>query len=336
MKAIVLHEAGGPTALRLETVTDPTPGPGDVVVRLRAAALNHRDLFIAKGQYAGLRFPIILGADGTGEVAQLGPGVTGVGEGDAVVINPNLDWGDDPRAQGPRFRILGLPDNGTFAEFVKVPAANILPRPTHLSDEEAAAIPLAGLTAYRAVVTRGRVQRGETVLVLGIGGGVATFALLIAKQSGARVLVTSGSDAKLERARALGADGGFNYRTADWVPAVREATAGRGPDLIIDGTGGPTFDRALDAARPGGRIVSYGATTGAVPELTVRRIFWKQLNVLGSTMGSPEDFRNMLALFGAGGLHPVVDQVLPLAEATRAFQHMDRAAQFGKIVLRVA
>jgi NADPH:quinone reductase-like Zn-dependent oxidoreductase len=336
MKAIVLHEAGGPTALRLETVPDPTPGPGDVVVRLRAAALNHRDLFITQGAYAGLRFPIIPGSDGTGEVAGLGPGVTGVRTGDPVVINPTLDWGDDPRVQAPRFRILGLPDNGTFAELVKVPAVNVLPRPPQLSDEEAAALPLCALTAYRAVVTRGQVQPGETVLVLGIGGGVATCALLIAKQRGARVLVTSGSDAKLERARALGAEGGFNYKTADWVPAVREATGGRGPDLIIDGTGGTTFDKALDAARPGGRIVGYGATTGPAPELTVRRIFWKQLNVLGSTMGSPEDFRNMLALFGAGGLRPVVDQVFPLAEATKAFQRMDQAAQFGKIVLRIA
>lgn len=335
MKAAVLREAGGPAALRLETVPDPAPGPGEVVVRLGAAALNHRDLFITKGQYAGLRFPIILGADGTGEVAQLGPGSSGVRAGDRVVINPTLDWGDDPRAFGPRFRILGLPDDGTFAEQVKVPAANVLPRPAHLTDDEAAALPLCGLTAYRAVVTRGRVQRGEAVLVLGIGGGVATFALLIAKHAGARVLVTSGSDAKLARARALGADAGFNYKAADWVPAVREATGG-GPDLIIDGTGGPTFDSALDAARPGGRIVSYGATTGPVPDLTVRRIFWKQLDVLGSTMGHPEDFRNMLALFGAAGLRPVVDQVFPLAEAARALQRMDHAEQFGKIVLRIA
>jgi len=336
MKASVLHEAGGPRALRFETVADPTPGPGEVVVRLSAAALNHRDLFITKGQYAGLRFPIILGADGTGEVAELGPGVTGVGTGDAVVINPTLDWGDDPRAQGPRFRILGLPDNGTFAELVKVPASNVLRRPTHLSVEEAAAIPLAGMTAYRALVTRGRVQRGETVLVLGIGGGVATCALLIAKQWGARVLVTSSNDVKLERARVLGADGGFNYQTTDWVKAAREATGGQGPDLIIDGTGGVTFDKALDAARPGGRIVSYGATTGATPELTVRRIFWKQLTILGTTMGSPEDFRGMLAMFSSGPMRPVVDRVFTLEYAAGALEHMDRAAQFGKIVLRIA
>ena len=336
MKAIVLHSVGEPDALRIEEVPDPAPGPGQVVVRLRAAALNHRDLWILRGQYAGLRFPIIPGADGAGEIAAVGRGVTGVSPGAAVVINPSLDWGDDPRAFGPKFRILGLPDNGTYAEQVAVPAANVLPRPAGLTDEEAAAVPLAGLTAFRALVTRGRVQRGETVLVLGIGGGVATMALLMARHAGARVLVTSGSDEKLARARALGADRGFNYKTADWAAAVREATGGLGPDLIIDGTGGATFERALDAARPGGRVVSYGATTGNVPELTVRRIFWKQLSVLGSTMGSPDDFRAMLALFGEGRLRPVIDRDFPLADAGKALLRMERAEQFGKIVLRIA
>jgi zinc-binding alcohol dehydrogenase/oxidoreductase len=335
MKAVVLHRAGEPDALRPEVVADPTPGPGEVVVRLRAAALNHRDLFICRGQYGGLRYPIIPGADGCGEVAAVGPGVTGVTRGDAVVINPSLDWGDDPRVQGPHFRILGLPDDGTFAELVKVPAANVLPRPVGLTDEEAAALPLAGLTAYRAVVTRGRVQRGETVLVLGIGGGVASLVLLIARRSGARVLVTSGSDAKLARAKALGADSGFNYKTTDWVTAAREATGGQGPDVIVDGTGGAVLERSLDAARPGGRIVIYGATAGNAPELTVRRIFWKQLSVLGTTMGSPDDFCAMLALFGEGKLHPIVDRVFPLAEAGGALRYMDQAAQFGKIVLRI-
>ncbi|HEV2356557.1 MAG TPA: zinc-binding dehydrogenase [bacterium] len=336
MKAIVLHGVGEPEALRPEEAPDPAPGPGQVVVRLRAAALNHRDLYICRGRYAGLRFPIIPGSDGTGEVAALGPGVTGVASGAAVVINPSLDWGDDPRAAGPRWRILGLPDNGTFAEQVAVPVASVYPAPHGLTDEEAAALPLAGLTAYRAVVTRGRVQRGETVLVLGIGGGVATFALLFARRAGARVLVTSGSDEKLARAQALGADAGFNYKTADWVKAVREATGGQGPDLIVDGTGGATFEQALDAARPGGRVVSYGATTGNVPELTVRRIFWKHLNVLGTTMGSPDDFRGMLAAFGDGTVRPVVDQVFPLAGAGRALRRMERSEQFGKIVLRIA
>jgi len=336
VKAIVLHSVSEPEALRLEEAPDPAPGPGQVVVRLRAAAVNHRDLWICRGRYAGLRFPIIPGSDGVGEIAAIGRGVAGVSSGASVAINPSLDWGDDPRAFGPKFRILGLPDNGTFAEQVAVPAANVLPRPAGLTDEEAAAVPLAGLTAYRAVVTRGRAQRGETVLVLGIGGGVATYALLIARQIGARVLVTSGSDEKLARARALGADQGFNYKTADWVAAAREATGGLGPDLIIDGTGGATFEQALDAARPGGRVVSYGATTGNVPELTVRRVFWKQLSVLGSTMGSPDDFRAMLALFGEGRLRPVIDRVFSLADAGAALLRMERAEQFGKIVLRIA
>lgn len=336
MKAIVLHGVGNPEMLRLEDAPDPVPSAGQVVVRLRAAALNHRDLFICQGQYAGLRFPIIPGSDGVGVVAAAGPGVTGVRQGDPVIINPSLDWGDDPRVEGPRWRILGLPDNGTFAEMVAVPAASVRPVPAGLSDEEAAAIPLAGLTAYRAVVTRGRVQRGETVLVIGIGGGVATFALLIAKHAGARVLVTSSSDAKLERARALGADVGFNYQTADWVKAAKEATGGAGPDLIVDGTGGTPFDQAMDAVRSGGRVVTYGATLGPVPQLAVRRIFWKLLDVLGTKMGSPEDFRGMLALFDQGRLRPVVDKVFPLAEAGQALNHMARAAQFGKIVLRIA
>ncbi|HYM92391.1 MAG TPA: zinc-binding dehydrogenase [bacterium] len=336
MKAIVVRGVGELDALHLEDLPDPVPGPGQVVVRLRAAALNHRDLFICRGQYAGLRFPIVLGSDGVGEVASIGPGVRDVRVGDPVVINPSLEWGDDPRVQGPRFQILGHPDNGTFAEMVVVPVANVLPRPAGLSDEEAAAIPLAGLTAYRAVVTRGRVKRGETVLVLGIGGGVATFVLLIAKHAGARVLATSGSDAKLDRARMLGAAAAFHYKTADWVKAVREATDGTGPDLIVDGTGGAPFEQALDAIRPGGRVVTYGATLGPVPQLTVRRIFWKQLDILGTTMGSPEDFRAMLALFGQGRLRPVVDRVFPLADAGAALRHMEQAAQFGKITLRIA
>ena len=334
MKAIVLHAVGEPEALRLEEVPDPVPGPGEVLVRLRAAALNHRDLYICRGQYPGLRFPMILGSDGMGEIAAVGPGVQGVVVGDEVVINASLAWGDNPRIPGPTWYVLGLPADGTFAELIAVPAENVFPKPPGLTDEEVATIPLAGVTAYRAVVTRGRVRPGDTVLVLGIGGGVAIFALLFARHLGARVLVTSSSDKKLERARALGAEDGFNYKTTDWVKAVRAATDG-GPDLIVDGTGGETFAQAIDAARPGGRVVSYGAHTGAAPELVVRRIFWKQLDVLGTTMGSSDDFRAMMALFSQGSPHPVVDKVFPLAEAAAALRRMDEAAQFGKIVLRI-
>lgn len=335
MQALVIHGVGDPSQLRVETAPDPTPGPGEVIVRLHAAALNHRDLYICRGQYAGLRFPIIPGSDGVGEVAAVGAEVTKVQVGNQVVINPSLDWGDNPQIQGPRWRILGLPEDGTFAELVKVPASSIFPRPGGLSDEEAAALPLAGLTAYRAVATRGQVQSGERVLVLGIGGGVATFALQIARALGAEVFVTSGSDEKLERARQLGASAGYNYRTSNWVQEVKAATGGQGPDVIIDGTGGRTLDQALDAVRPGGRVVCYGATTGPVPELQARRIFWKHLNVLGSTMGSPADFQGLLTLVASGHLHPVVDTTFPLSETGKALLHMEDAAQFGKIVLRI-
>ncbi|HVB24553.1 MAG TPA: zinc-binding dehydrogenase [Ktedonobacteraceae bacterium] len=334
MKAFVLQQVGDSRDVQLSEVADPTPGQGEVVVRVRAAALNHRDVYITQGQYAGLKFPIIPGSDGVGEIAAIGEGVEGWHVGDAVVINPSLDWGDDPAVAGPQWRILGLPDNGTYAQMVKVPANAIFPRPSGLTDEEVAALPLAGLTGYRATVTRGKVQAGDTVLVTGIGGGVATFALLIAMKMGARVFVTSGSDEKLQRAQALGASGGFNYKTTNWVKAAKGAVGGQGIDLIIDGTGGETFNQVLDAVKPGGRVVTYGATTGVSPELVVRRIFWKQLNVFGSTMGSPEDFQGMLTLFN-NGLHPVVDRVFPLAEAGEALHHMDSASQFGKIVLSI-
>ena len=335
MKAFVLHQIGDPRNLQLEEFENPTPGQGEVVVRLLAAAVNHRDVYITQGQYAGLKFPIIPGSDGVGEIAAIGTGVEGWHIGDAVIINPSLDWGDDPAVAGPQWRILGLLDNGTFAEMVKVPATALFPRPAGLTDDEAAALPLAGLTGYRAMVTRGNVLSGDTVLVTGIGGGVATFALLIAKKVGARVFVTSSSEEKLERARALGADDGFNYKTTNWVKAAKAASGGQGLDLIVDGTGGETFNQALDAVKPGGRVVSYGATTGVSPELVVRRIFWKQLNVFGSTMGSPVDFQGMLTLFN-NDLHPVVSKVFPLEEAGEALHYMDQASQFGKIVLRIA
>ncbi|MBX6313449.1 MAG: zinc-binding dehydrogenase [Isosphaeraceae bacterium] len=336
MKAIVLRELGGPEALRLEDVPDPTPGPGEVVVRLEAAALNHRDVWIRRGLYAGIKLPVILGSDGAGKIAAVGEGVDRALIGRDVVINPSLDWGDDDRVQGPDYRILGLPDDGTYAQWIKVPASNVHPRPAGLSAEEAAAIPLAGLTAYRAVVTRAQVQPGETVLVTGIGGGVATFALQIAKRRGARVFVTSGSDAKLSRARKLGADGGANYKTQDWGAEIVRLTGGRGPDVVIDSAGGASFAKAIEILRPGGRLVTYGATTGPAEKVEVRRIFWKQLDVLGSTMGTPREFAAMLALYGDGGLRPVLDpQVFPLADAAGAHRRMEEAEQFGKIVLKI-
>ncbi len=334
MQAIVLRDLGGPEHLRLETAPDPRPGPGEVVVRLHAAALNHRDVWIRKGLYAGIKLPVILGSDGAGTVEAVGPGADAALAGREVVINPGLDWGDDPRAQGPSFRILGLPDDGTYAQMVKVPVANVHPKPAGWSWEEAAALPLAGLTAYRAVVTRAQVGSGDTVLITGIGGGVSQFALQIALARGARVFVTSGSDAKLARARQLGAAGGANYRTADWVKEIAQLTGG-GPDAVIDSVGGETFGKAVEVVKPGGRVVTYGATTGPVPQMEVRRVFWKQVNLLGSTMGTPQEFAAMLELYATGTARPVVDRVFPLAEAADAHRRMDEAEQVGKIVLRV-
>jgi NADPH:quinone reductase-like Zn-dependent oxidoreductase len=336
MKAIVLREGGDPHVLRLEEAPDPRPGSGEVVVRLRSAALNRRDVWIRRGMYAGLKLPVIPGSDGAGEVEALGEGVTCLAPGRAVVIYPSLDWGEAESQQGPAFRILGMPDDGTYAERVCVPAANVFPKPEHLSWEEAAALPLAGLTAYRALVSRGGLRPGESVLITGIGGGVATFALTVARQLGGRVFVTSGSEEKLRRAADLGAEGGVDYHDERWPDKIRQLAGGEGPDLAIDGAGGASFNAVLDALRPGGRVVNYGATAGATPDFLVRRVYWKQLSVLGTTMGSPRDFQAMLHLFETAKLRPVVDQIFPLADAAAAHAHMEQSGQFGKIVLAIA
>jgi NADPH:quinone reductase-like Zn-dependent oxidoreductase len=276
----------------------------------------------------------VLGSDGAGTVQAVGVGVDPALLGTAVVINPSLDWGNDDRVQGPAYRILGLPDNGTYADYVKVPATNLFAKPDTLSWEAAAATPLAGLTAYRALVTRARVQPGETVLVTGIGGGVATFALLVARHLGARVVVTSGSDAKITRARQLGAEGGVNYKAENWGRAVQALCDG-GPDVIIDSAGRDALPTLVEIVKPGGRIVTFGATTGSPSTIEVRRIFWKQISILGSTMGTPREFGEMLKMFD-GTLAPVVDRVFPLAAAADAHRRMDQADQFGKIVLEIS
>ena len=331
MRAVVLHAVGAPEQLKVEERPTPVPGPGEALVRLRAAALNHRDVWIRLGQYAGIKLPIVLGSDGAGQVTAVGDGVDSGWMGRDVIIDPSFNWGPDERAQGPAFNILGLPVDGTYAEYVRVPTANLHPKPAPLSWEEAAAIPLASVTAYRALVTRGRLEAGETVLVTGIGGGVATCALLIATHLGARVYVTSGSDEKLAAARQHGASGGVNHRSDDWTKTLVAEMGGR-PDMVVDGAGGETFNRALDVVRPGGRVVSYGSTTGPAKTVEIRRIFWKQLNVLGSTMGTPADFREMTKLY-ASGLRPVIDSVFPLDQAAAAHARMEAGDQFGKIVL---
>jgi NADPH:quinone reductase-like Zn-dependent oxidoreductase len=336
MKAIRLHELGGPENLVYEDVPDPEPGPGEVVVRLSAAALNRRDVFVTRGMYPGAKqeaLPVTLGSDGSGEVVARGDGAEGPDEGTEVVINPALHWGDDPAKPGKEYRILGLPDEGTFAQFVKVPGDHVFPKPSHLSHEEAAAIPLGALTAYRALVTRGQVQQGETVVVPGIGSGVATFVVQMAAALGARVFVTSGSDEKIEKAKEIGAEGGVNYNNEDWSKELKGMAGG--VDLSVDHVGGEAFDALVSLAAPGGRIVTFGATAGPKVTVVMPRIFLKHLTVLGTAMGTPEEFGAMLDLYAENGLRPLINETFPLEEATAAMGHMEEGSGVGKIVLDV-
>ncbi len=392
MKTLVLTGKNEP--LVLQERPDLRVAEGEALVRVHAAALNHRDVWIQKGQYAGLKYPIVPGSDGAGVVVEIGgPDGTAGGLsaksgnesegpvhlekkswlGKEVIINPSLNWGNYPSHQDQQsFRILGLPDDGTFAEYVKVPVANLAEKPAHLSFEEAAAIPLAGVTAYRALFTRaqlrmeanaegtevgdgaekdsmrnsgqlgshagaaGRDRKGivpEKVLITGIGGGVALFALQYAVAAGAEVYVTSGSEEKIQKAVALGARGGVNYTQDSWGEAL-QGMAGSF-DVVIDGAAGNGIDELLNLAAPGGRLAFYGATRGNPSSLVARRIFWKQLTILGSTMGNPEDFRSMNRFINEHALRPVVDKVFDFEDGESALRWMDSARQFGKIVVKV-
>ncbi|QYM80068.1 zinc-binding dehydrogenase [Horticoccus luteus] len=317
---------------RVADVTAPAAGAGEVVIALKAAALNHRDVWIKLGQYAGLKWPCIPGSDGAGVVESVGEGVDAKWVGREVMIYPGLGWGANEAAQSAEFSILGLPRDGTFAEKIAVPLTQIAERPAHLSWEEAAALPLAGLTAYRALFSRAKLERGERVLVNGIGGGVALFALQFAVAAGAEVWVTSSADEKIARARGFGAQGGFRYTEAGWGARAAKETGGF--QVIVDGAGGDGCEQLLDAAAPGGRIVFYGATRGNPSALAMRKLFWRQISVLGSTMGSPADWAGMVAMVARHGVKPVVSDVFPLARAEEALALMERGEQLGKIVLR--
>jgi NADPH:quinone reductase-like Zn-dependent oxidoreductase len=317
VKAVRIHEDGGPEVLRYEDAPDPEPGEGDVLVELRAASLNHLDVWMRKG-LPSVPKPRILGADGAGVIA---------GTDERVVINPGI-------VENGKTHIVGETRDGTHAELIALPRDYVHPIPDGLSFEEAAAFPLVFETAYRMLVTRARVQPGEWVLVWGIGGGVATAALSLAKALDARVVVTSSSDEKLERARELGADATVNHATEDVVASVKDVTGG-GAHVVVDDVGEATWKRTLDAARPEGRVVVCGATTGPNPPAALHRIWWKQLSILGSTMGTPEDFEGAYDLIAAGKARVVVDSVFPLAEARAAHERLERGEQLGKIVLSI-
>jgi NADPH:quinone reductase-like Zn-dependent oxidoreductase len=299
------------------------PPVGDVFVKVKAAALNKRDFWITQGKYPGIVYPLIMGSDGAGLV-----------DDREVIINPGFNWGDNPHFFGPGFKILGMPDNGTLSDIVEVPEQNLYNKPRHLSWIEAAALPVAGVTAFRALFTRGRAAAGEKVLITGIGGGVATTALLFAKAAGLEVWVTSSKDHKIEKAIAHGAMGGVNYTLPEW-DKILSGQASSKFDLVIDGSGSEGISKMIPLMNPGGRIVIYGGTAGIMNELSPQRIFWKQLNILGSSMGSPEDFRQMLDFVITHEIKPIISHTFPLEQCNEAIALLGQNDQFGKICIEI-
>lgn len=331
MKAIVLTGADQP--LTLQEVDKPTLATGEVLVQLKAAALNRRDYWISIGKYAGIKYPTILGSDGAGVVAEAADDTDQSWAGKEVLINPGHEWGNHSDYQGKEFKILGLPEDGTLAEYVKVKTEYLHAKPSHLTFEQAAAIPLAGLTAYRALFVKGRAKAGDKVLIVGAGAGTGTFAIQFAVAAGCQVFVTSGNGEKIERARHLGAAAGVNYKAQDWAEELHHMAGGF--DVIIDSALGKDFAKLPDLCNPGARIVYFGATAGNIPELNPRTLFSKQIQLLGTMMGSPDDFKAMLQLVNDHQIVPIVDEVFPLANTQKAVDKMGSSSQFGKLVISI-
>lgn len=342
MNAVVLHEHGGPEVLQLEQIAMPEPGPGEVRVAVEAVALNHLDIWVRRGGPAfHLAYPHRLGSDIAGTVDAFGPGAEagGLDVGAKVVVSPGISCGHCRACLSgtdnlcPRYRILGENTQGGYAQYIVVPRQNLLPCPGNLSFEEAAAVPLTFLTAWQMMVRKAQVRPGELVLIHGAGSGVSVAGIQICKLLGARVVTTASTDEKLARARALGADETINYRTQDFVAEVRALTGKRGVDVVLDHVGGDTFARNIKITRNGGRIVTCGATSGFSPQIDLRHVFFRQLQILGSTMGVKGDLFEILTHVETGRLRPVVHRVMPLAEAAAAHRLLEERQAFGKVVL---
>jgi NADPH:quinone reductase-like Zn-dependent oxidoreductase len=344
MRALALDAVGGIEHLAVRDLPEPAIQRADEVrVRVRMAAFNHLDLWVANGLPGlELQLPHIVGSDAAGVVESVGPAVRGVAPGDRVMINAGLSCGaceaclggEEPLCRS--FRLLGEHTSGTAAEYVVVPAGNLARIPEGMPWDRAAAFSLATLTAWRMLTTRASLRPAESVLIWGIGGGVAQAALQIAKLIGAYTIVTSGKASKLDAARELGADAVIDHSSSDVVAAVRERTAGRGADVVVDSVGQATWDKSLRALRRGGRLVTCGATSGPSISLDVRRLFWNQWTLLGSTMGSRREYREIVRLAGLGRLWPVVDRVVPLKSAADALRRLAAGEQFGKLVIEVS
>ncbi len=340
MDAVVLREHGGPDVLRFEQIEVEEPGPGQVRVEVRAVALNHLDLWVRRGGPAfKLQYPHRLGSDVAGVVDALGPGVEGLAVGSKVVVSPGVSCGVCQACLSGRdnlcrqYAILGEHTQGGYARYLVVPRANIAPYPGELSFPDAAASLLSFLTAWQMLVSRAQVRPGETVLVHGAGSGVGVAAIQIARLHGARVIATAGSADKLERARGLGIDEGIDYSTQDFVAEVKRLTGKRGADVVIEHIGGDTFTRSILCAASGGRVVTCGATAGRTTTIDLAHVFFRQISVLGSTMGSKGDLLELLPHVAAGRLRPVVHAVLPLRDAAEAHRMLEAREAFGKVVL---
>ena len=333
MRAARLVAFGDTPRFELHDVPDPVPGPGEVVVDVYAAALNRRDPWVWRtADYCPL--PVTLGSDGAGRLSAVGSDIDGLAVGDAVVINPTLGWGDAEDLPGEAFDILGAPLDGTFAERVLVPAANVAAKPAGWSYDEAAALNLGGLTAWRAAVTCAGAAPGRSLLVTGAGGGVGSFVVQIAAALGASVYVTSSSQDKIDRSVALGAAGGFRYDDPDWTEQLRAATGG-GVDAVVDSYAGDSWNRLLTALRPGGRLVTFGDTGGDEATIDVMQVYWHWRSIQGTTMGSPREYRALLDHVASARWRPVIDRVYPLEEIAAAAVRLDAPDRYGKVVLRV-
>ena len=343
MKALAFNEFGGSDKLKLQDVPDPKIKPNEVLVRVRACALNHLDIFVREGIPAlKTPLPFWTGCDIAGEIAEVGAGAQGVKVGDRVTVNPNLTCGRcEFCMQGEdslcvKYGILGEHVPGGLAEYVAVRADNVLPLPAKVSFEDAASFVLTNMTAWRMVVTQGQVRAGQDVLIIGVGGGVSSTAVQIARLCGARVIVTSSDDAKLEKARALGAEVGINYKkNPDWAKQVFEASGKRGVDLVIENVGAATWKDSIRSLKGGGRLVTCGSTSGPIGETMIPLVFWKQVHIIGSTMANRQEFNDVMRLFFAGKLRAIVDEVVPLKDGAAAQQRLGEGKQFGKIVLTV-
>jgi NADPH:quinone reductase-like Zn-dependent oxidoreductase len=317
--------------LELVDVPDPQPDQGHVRVKLKAAAINKRDYWISVGKYPSIVPGTTLGSDGAGIVDVVGAGVSKTLLDKAVIINPNVNWGDNPEVQGTDYKILGMPVDGTFAEYVIITADRLSELPNHLSFEEGAALPLAGLTAFRAVFRHGQVIEGKKVLISGFGGGVAHFAFLFARTVGADVSVTTGNQSNMDKARELGAEHQFNYNAEEWINQAAEKAGGF--DVIIDSAGGDQFNNLIKLLNPGGRIVFYGASNGLPTSLDLYRLFWKQGTIQGSTMGNDQEFEAMIRFVEENMITPLISMKYPFEQADYAVRQVQHAGLPGKNVI---